>query len=276
MPNYTIPPWLGQPANPAAQYATGLQIGARIGEAKASQAYQQQQLARQMQEAAYDQQYKNALLQMKVQDAMQKQKGIAAYQSLIGSGMNPEDALMQIGPMLGENVTDMLRVAALKEERAAALEESKRWHDEQMAKAEADRALKSQTAEAMQIEREAARKSREDIASQNRSLRIQAAVAKDEELKNLANDLSASRLNLQSARDKVGKWFGAPSATELKELERSVSEAEQAIKTRRDQLIQEYGGATTQPEDTTAQEETDTEQASPDFMEIGGFKVRRK
>lgn len=122
---YPIPPWIAQPADPAAQYATGLGIGVRIGAEQAAQQYQQQQMLRAQAQDEFERQYKTQVLNIEVDKAMRKQRAGQAFQSLVQQGVAPEVALMQVGADLGESMADILRVQGITEQRQAANELAK-------------------------------------------------------------------------------------------------------------------------------------------------------
>lgn len=139
--NYSIPPWIGQPADTAGHYAQGLQIGQRMGAEQAAEQYRQQQALRGQQQAEFDQQYKAQKLAMEVDEVTRKHKAISDYQGFVSSGMDPMQALQKVGPDIG---VDPGHVALLQQqkqqheaeqaEKKAALAETSRWHDLEAAK----------------------------------------------------------------------------------------------------------------------------------------------
>lgn len=122
MATYPIPPWLAETAQPAAFYGRGLQVGAQIGSEIAAQRLAQQQLMRQAQQDAIDQSYRDQMLQMKVDETVRRQRAYSQYKSMLDSGASPEQAIIRLGPEMGESVTDLLRyqqMAAAQKEVAS-------------------------------------------------------------------------------------------------------------------------------------------------------------
>jgi hypothetical protein len=134
MPAYPIPPWIAQPADPAAHYAQGFQIGSRIGAEQAAQQFQQQQMLRQQQQDAYEQQYKNTVLQMQVDAATRKHQAINAYTQLVQSGVPSIDAMKQVGPDLGYNPAALAQAEMMSNFRQQQLAETAKYHAAQAAK----------------------------------------------------------------------------------------------------------------------------------------------
>lgn len=112
--NYSFPNWI-QPADPAAHYQAGFALGERLGATQAAQAFQQQQLARELQKDEFERQSQMALMQLKVDEAARQHRANAAYQTMIARGIDPMEALKSVGPEMG---VDPSRVMAMQEQRA--------------------------------------------------------------------------------------------------------------------------------------------------------------
>lgn len=108
---YQIPPWVGQPADPAAHYGQGFQIGMRLGAEQAANQMRQQQLLMEQQKMEFEQQYQQQKQALEVSDLIQKQRAHAAYQGMISQGVNPMQALEMVGPSMG---VDPERLAGLQ------------------------------------------------------------------------------------------------------------------------------------------------------------------
>lgn len=126
MPGYSIPPWIGQPADPAAHFAQGYQIGAHVGAQQAAHLFQQQQLAQQQQRIAMQQQqqeYENQMqaqvLNLKASEAARQHQAAAAYQARVASGEDPSRVLMDMAPMLGESAGSVLHDQRMRDQTAA-------------------------------------------------------------------------------------------------------------------------------------------------------------
>jgi hypothetical protein len=120
--NYQIPPWLAAPADPAAHYGQGLQIGVRIGAEQAAQRYQQQQMLRAQAQDEFERQYKTEVLNLQVDQALRKQRAQMGFQAAVQQGMNPMEALMAFGPEMGESMGEILRAQGVAEQRTIANE----------------------------------------------------------------------------------------------------------------------------------------------------------
>lgn len=111
MAQYPLPPWLSRPADPAAHYASGLQIGMKMGQEQAQAELSKQMLEREITRDAVDQQVKQQTLQLRTQQAAQAYKARQQYEALVASGVDPQKALLQIGPSLGIPMSGMAQLA---------------------------------------------------------------------------------------------------------------------------------------------------------------------
>lgn len=99
---YPIPPWLTQ-ADPVASYTHGLQIGAQIGQENAAQQLRQESIARQQQKDQIEAEIEQAKLHLSADAAARKYSAQQKYQDLVGSGVDPIQALLKVGPEMGIN-----------------------------------------------------------------------------------------------------------------------------------------------------------------------------
>lgn len=123
-----IPPWIAQPADPAAHYAQGYQIGVHVGAQQAAQAFQAQQLAleqhkqlMQQQQQAYEDQMNTQVLNMKAAETARRFQANQEFRARVGAGENPASVLMQLAPDLGESPTSILHQQATREMAQANL-----------------------------------------------------------------------------------------------------------------------------------------------------------
>lgn len=119
--NYEMPRWVGQPADPAAHYATGMQIGMRLGAEQAANQYRQQQLLMEQQKMAFEQQYAQQKQALEIGEIVQKQRAAAAYQGMVSQGVNPMQALAVTGLSMGMDPDRLASIQANQEYRRAQL-----------------------------------------------------------------------------------------------------------------------------------------------------------
>lgn len=142
MPQYNLPPWVGTPADPAAHYASGMQIGIRLGAEQAANIYRQQQmqreaqhealqaqqyqqqLQRELQKDAFDVAYKDQARQLEIDQITRKHRAVANYQSMIAAGADPMQALMSVGPDMGVSPLEVEKINAVNQFKAT--EEARR------------------------------------------------------------------------------------------------------------------------------------------------------
>lgn len=242
--SYAIPPWLGQPADPAAHYSTGLQIGVRIGQENAARIYQQQQLLRQQAQDAFEREYQTAKLNLDMDKIRRQQTAMNTFQQLRAQGVAPEEALMQVGPDLGESINDTLRTIAMGKENEAnmvlkkqQLAETQAYHQDIVAEREAarmerERAARAGEAETARFHRETA-KNRD---AQNR-MRAEKAMENDAVLNQLNQQLFDANTAIESEQN---SWFG-PNQTKLTEAQKLANEAARAVEARKGQLLNQFG-----------------------------------
>lgn len=141
MPNYAIPPWIGGGADPAQHFSVGMQMGVRLGAEQAAQQFQQQQMLRQQQQDEFERQYKNTVLQMQVDQATRKQQAISSYQQMIQGGVNPIDALRQVGPSMGVDPTHIEQIEETRKMREAQTQALSAYRTAELAQGEKRLAL---------------------------------------------------------------------------------------------------------------------------------------
>lgn len=119
----STPRWVGTPADPAAHYATGVQIGMRLGAQQAAQMFQQQQLELQRQHqlmAAQQQevenQYNTQVLNLKASEMARRHQANQEFRVRVSRGEDPSNVLMQLAPDMGEDPTKLI---ALQEQSHA-------------------------------------------------------------------------------------------------------------------------------------------------------------
>jgi hypothetical protein len=108
MPDAFLPPWIGTPADPAAETATGIGLGQRDVALRLQQ--QEEQAA--LQEQAFQQQQQaqaTALAQQKQQIATKaaadKASAVLSYQNALRGGTDPLQAILQYGPAMGQQAS---------------------------------------------------------------------------------------------------------------------------------------------------------------------------
>lgn len=132
MASYSLPPWIGDPANPAANYQSGLQIGVRIGAEQAAQQYQQQQLLRAQQQDEFERQFKAQQQEIEIDQITRKQRAIADYQSMLQQGVDPMVALRQVGVAMGESPARIAEIEAMNQRQAAERQATEAWRASQL------------------------------------------------------------------------------------------------------------------------------------------------
>lgn len=126
--SYAIPPWVGRPADPAAHYAQGFQIGVHLGAQQAAQMFQQQQMQMQHQkelmaeqQQEVENQYNTQVLNLKAAELARKHQANQIFQARIAQGEDPSQVLMQLAPELGESATSVLHNQAVREQARAMM-----------------------------------------------------------------------------------------------------------------------------------------------------------
>lgn len=144
---YQIPNWIQPPESLAANWLKGVQLSSSIASERArlqqsaiqsemEMQLKQQQMQRDMmlkqQELAMDQAYRQQQIDIKHKELAQQQQEVqlktqaaarqvqaqAAYQQMLSSGIDPAEALMRIGPLMGESVAGFGTLAkAISDER---------------------------------------------------------------------------------------------------------------------------------------------------------------
>lgn len=110
-----IPPWLQRGADPAENFARGMQIGAQIGAQRAHQAASGDQLSMQALGMAINANEARRAEQLRLQqlalEQQERERLYAAqeeYSNLIKGGMTAPDALLKVGPRLGSGAGSLL------------------------------------------------------------------------------------------------------------------------------------------------------------------------
>lgn len=124
---YQTPGWI-QPADPAAHYQVGYQIGVHVGAQQAAQAFQQQQMAMQErkqamaeQQQVYEDQMNMQVLNLKAAETARKFQANQAFRSRVASGEDPSRVLMELGPDMGESPTSILHDQAMRDQARATM-----------------------------------------------------------------------------------------------------------------------------------------------------------
>lgn len=254
---YQMPPWVGQPAEPSANYATGFQIGVRLGAEQAANQYRQQQILLEQQKQAFENQYAQQKQALEVADVIQKQRAIASYQGMVNQGVDPMRALQFVGPSLG---VDPSRVAAIEEsrmDREAQRQATQQHWVRQMALAgQRERRLETQgekrlrlAAERMEAEEQkgvktkAAKAQAQELAQKREKRMATASIERDTELKALRDALNAANSELKAARTTPKGMLTRQSSYDanIKALEANRLEAAKAVDSRLKELRQNYG-----------------------------------
>lgn len=234
MPAYPIPPWLSQPANPAAHYQQGLAIGARIGAEQAAQAYQQQQIAREQQRDAFEEQLAAQKQQLAIDEVTRKHKAIADYQAMVQGGTDPLEALKMVGPDMGVPVASIINAEEGRKERMAREASLEQYRRDEIA-------LRRQGQE------EAQAKAREQgqARAQAQRIALQRALQADPEIKQLVKDLTAADAELRTALAETPSFLGkrqAAIAEDVKKAQDRVAELRTKLEGRRAEVVGEVAG----------------------------------
>lgn len=106
-------PWVGQPADPAAHYGQGFQIGMRLGAEQAANQYRQQRLMAEQQRSAFEAALENQKMNLSIAETIRKHQAQSQFADLMRGGASAEQALMQAGPAMGESINETLRTQAM-------------------------------------------------------------------------------------------------------------------------------------------------------------------
>lgn len=116
MSQYPIPPWFQQP-NPVDTYQHGLAIGSQIGAEQAAQEFKRRALEHEAAKEALNSEIQHAKLSLGVEAQAAKNRDIARryaaqqeYQDLLRAGVDPDKALLQVGPKMGINGAALARL----------------------------------------------------------------------------------------------------------------------------------------------------------------------
>lgn len=256
---YQIPPWLGAPADPAQHFGVGMQMGIRLGAEQAAQQFQQQQMLRQQQQDEFERQYKNTVLQMKVDDATRKQSAIANYQQLLSQGMNPMDALRQVGPDMGVSPERIEQIDATRQMRQAQLEATQQNREAMLEQRQLSRDERKREADTREARLQTAARTRVQLAAE-RAIQTDPALKtlRDTEatLKSTVEGLSGEGYSILSPLRTKSVIQGEIDATNksLKETQADIAARERAIRSH-------YMGIAPVLEESTAPDE---EEAAPE------------
>lgn len=247
-----VPPWI-QPADPAAHYAQGYQIGVHVGAQQAAQAFQQQQLALQQQkelmaqqQQEYEAQMNTQVLNLKAAETARKFQANQAFRARVASGEDPSRVLMELAPDLGESPASILHDQAMRDQQRAMMG-FRQQHEERVAGdalARQQQAIES-LAERVRHDQKIENKPPPDktIAEKREKRLSQAAVERDTELKALRDTLNQAEIDLRDHRNTAKGWFQSQKAydAEIKSLEAGRNEAAKAVDSRLKELRAEYG-----------------------------------
>jgi len=134
-PNYSIPPWI-YGADPAAQYARGLGIGADIGQAQQRTALAQQSAMREQAQQAVEDAYRQQKFQLESDEAARKLAAQIRIEKAIEGGMEPQRAYLLYGAQAGLTSLPQLAKPAISPFQEAEL---RRWSTQ-----DADRARQAE------------------------------------------------------------------------------------------------------------------------------------
>lgn len=298
MANYPIPPWLSQPADPAAHYVTGLQIGVRIGAQQASQQFAQQQYLREMQKDEFDRQYKTQARQMEIDEITRKHRAIANYQDMINQGVDPMTALRQAGPDMGVTPDRIEQIDAMRQYRMEQQKATEAYRTGELELGRENLELRKDALrqaaekEARMAGQAADREKRIAAQSQQRMKQsLTGIISRDSTLKQLQTELeSAQRLVADLDAEKPG-WFSrtkAEIATEKRNTMQDIQDLQRKIAARKSELQGQFSEVATaagseaapEPGDSAGDNTMPDQPAEPATQDqwkmIGGFKVRVK
>lgn len=278
MPGYSIPPWIGQPADPAAHFAQGYQIGAHVGAQQAAHLFQQQQLAQQQQRIAMQQQqqeYENQMqaqvLNLKVSEAARQHQAAAAYQARVASGEDPSRVLMDMAPMLGESAGSVLHDQRMRDQTAALqnyrLQNMQRLIGASEARQRRDAAMLEER-QKRDVATDKAKKAQQALSEQREKRMALASIERDQELKALRDAYNTASFEYKNALTTPTKWYQLESThkEQLTTLQKNRDDAEAAVTKRLNELRDEFGldepAAQPQPTDERAESETAPESAT--------------
>lgn len=291
---YNLPPWLSQPANPAAHYVTGLQIGVRIGAEQASQQFAQQQYLREMQKDEFDRQYKTQARQMEIDEITRKHKAIANYQDMINQGVDPMTALRQAGPDMGVTPDRIEQIDSMRQYRMEQQRATEAYRTGELELGRDNLELRKQAAEREQQRMDLAAEKEKRIAAnaqQRMKQSLTGIISRDSTLKQLQTELeSAQRLVADLDAEKPG-WFSRTKseiAAEKRNTMQDIQDLQRKIAARKSELQGQFSevataaGSESEPQpgdvagDNTMPDQPAEPAAQDQWKTIGGFKVRVK
>lgn len=211
--DYSIPNWI-RPADPAQHYAQGLQIGARIGAEQAAQQFQQQQLYREQQRDEFERQLASQKQQIAIDQITRKQRAGAQYQMLVQGGMDPMQALQQVGPDLADP-TELIEM----KQRADQLTQAQKYRQDQMTLANQKLAEETRYHTGELKAREAA-VAKPNVKESERAKGLQ-LIQRERELQALVSsqpDNPEWKEMLQKTQDEKGIWEAQQGLTESTEI----------------------------------------------------------
>lgn len=227
--SYDQPRWIGPPADPAAHYAQGFQLGVHLGATQAAQMYQQQQLDMQRQhdlmaaqEQMVEKAYQSQVLGMKAQEMARKHQANYEFRSRVASGEDPSQVLMELAPELGENPATIIHDRAL-ESQAADLANYRRANMQRLDQASQERlAAAKEARENALAEKKSEFEKRQTDLEQNRAekarekatqiaqakSRLLLSASKDPEIMAIDEEIKNASAGLED-KSKIHAWFGA-------------------------------------------------------------------
>lgn len=262
MAEYPLAPWVGQPANPSANYATGFQLGVHLGAQQAAHAFQAQQMAQQQQRIAMEAQkqeldnaYQAQLLNLKVGEMARQHQAQQMFSTRVAMGEDPSRVLMELAPALGESPSAILRDQRLRDQaresmafrnanmqRLIAGQQAREQRSDltaQLAREREDR-VAAQAKERLDLEKQSIA-DRKSLAAQRARQTAEKALLQDPAYLKLQADLNTSTRLLNERIAKGRGMFGLGDKktldSEVDALTKRVANSEKAIKDYRDRVI---------------------------------------
>lgn len=245
-----IPPWIAQPADPAAHYAQGFQIGAHVGAQQAAQMFQAQQLALEqhkqlMQQAqqAYEDQMNTQVLNLKAAETARRFQANQEFRARVGAGEDPASVLMQLAPDLGESPTSILHSQAQRDMARATMrfKEANMQRLEQAGQERTQQHIqdREQRAQLAQERDDIARQREERMTAKDKAATL-ARIAKDEDLMQLEGDVRRAKRAQKDVEDATWHISSHKKAAQDKAAE-NLRITQAALDKRRTELMTEYG-----------------------------------
>lgn len=202
--SYPLPPWVGKPADPAAHYATGFQMGMRLGAEQAANIYRtqqqqreqqiyEQQMARDLQKQEYERQLKEQQIALQVDEVTRKHQAIADYQGLVQQGMDPMQALQQVGPDLGVSPVAAYQASEAAQANKARIAEAQAREAAAQSRFQMHEEGLTERASQASQDKEAERQRKSQASQARLQIQTQQALEKDGVLKGLTDELQTAQ-----------------------------------------------------------------------------------